>query len=77
MEKKEIKMRKPRVRKYKTAEEFARAQLDNINRRNRDKMTAFTFRFNNEKDGDIIQYIRMQPSQMEWIRHLIRREINR
>ena len=67
-------MRKYRI--YKTAEEVKAAHLDQINGRNRDKMTGFTFRFDNVKDADVIEWIRAQSNKTEAIRSLIRMNLD-
>lgn len=67
-------MRKYRI--YKTPEEVKGAHLDQINRRNRTKMSAFTFRFDSGKDADVIEWIRRQSNKTEAVRSLIRMNLD-
>lgn len=44
---------------------------------NKEKAVNFFIRFNAEKDADIISYLKAQPSKADYIRKLIKKDMNK
>ena len=62
-------------KKYFTEEEKKRAVLDNVNRYHKKTYTAFSIKFHNINDADIIERLKSVENTADYIRQLVRNDI--
>ena len=55
----------------------SKAQVNASNKYNKANTTAFTFRFNNENDADIIEHLQSLDNKNGYIKELIRENIKK
>lgn len=62
---------------YATEQERKQAQFKQRNQWTKDHRTAFTFRFNNDTQYDVISHLKATPNKSEYIVKLIRKDIEK
>lgn len=68
-------MGRPRI--YKDAKTSYKAKIRWINNHNKEKTTAFTIRFQNERDSEVIAWFKAQKNKSGCVRDFILNELKK